>query len=110
MTKAQFICHDCGRDARVHVFIAEPYWNMIKPSHDGQGGVLCLYCMSARLERYGVDVGGVPGTITEGPLSRYQWGKLGEGRAPCSCCGGSGVEIEQPETPDARAEDRPAQA
>lgn len=64
-----FVCADCGRDASVHVFIAESAWKQIAPNPDGRTGVLCLYCMSARLATLGWPDNSAPATISSGPLA-----------------------------------------
>jgi hypothetical protein len=63
-----FVCDGCSRSAAVHVFLLEPHWRAIAPRPDGTG-VLCIYCMSERLERQGYGQGEAAGTNINGPLA-----------------------------------------
>jgi hypothetical protein len=70
----EWACADCGRPAPIHVFVQESDWRQIRPRHDGQGGVLCLYCMCERLTGVGYADGELRGSITfsNGPFSAFK--------------------------------------
>jgi hypothetical protein len=72
--KAEWSCNDCGRPAPIHVFLPEAEWRYVRPRHDGQGGVLCLYCMCERLTGHGYADGSLRGAVmfSNGPFSAFK--------------------------------------
>jgi len=65
-------CYDCGLyygcDAWADVHLPNDVWDMINPSEYKGGGLLCLNCITRRLEFLGLEE--VPFEITSGPLSK----------------------------------------
>lgn len=75
-----FECADCGRPSHVHVWLDEATWRQVRPDHRApSGGVLCLYCMSDRLEGLGYEEASVTLTVSNGPFCTMPIAKA-EGR------------------------------
>ena len=66
-------CYDCGLyygcDAWADCVVSADVWELINPSYEKGGGLLCFNCMNRRLEFLGLEQ--VPLDIGSGPFCAY---------------------------------------